>query len=363
VALVIVPSTIKAAQAFVVAHHRHHRAPQGAMWVLAVAADGRLCGVAIVGRPVARMLQDGTTAEITRLCTTGERNACSALYAAATRASKALGYRRLITYTLPAEGGASLRALSGMGWRLIGEVAVESGPARVAVAMSRRIRSRSNTDGKWPSDGDLPVLVRAPPPAGGPEHDVVLDLDVYPLSPPETGRHEEAPMTENAMVPVVSLYGLYVDEMGKGRLRGQLAAARRDADESRKLLAELLGYYGELDVQRAHWRRRAEGQSMARMRAEGERDTLVMSLAKAALEQADAALALGRARELQAQAEARVAVLIHDRDELREAYRRELESNGKLRASETYWRERCDRAEGELQGLDAAGVKVSPGII
>lgn len=45
-------------------------------------------------------------------------NACSMLYATAWKAAKALGYRRLITYTLPEEGGASLRA---SGWKLIGE--------------------------------------------------------------------------------------------------------------------------------------------------------------------------------------------------------------------------------------------------
>ena len=48
----------------------------------------------------------------------GTKNACSMLYGAAWRAAKALGYRRLITYTLPAEGGASLKA---SGWNLVGE--------------------------------------------------------------------------------------------------------------------------------------------------------------------------------------------------------------------------------------------------
>lgn len=70
------------------------------------------------GRPVARVLQDGWTAEVTRLCTLGDKNACSMLYAASWRAARALGYRRLITYTLKSEGGASLRA---SGWRLVGE--------------------------------------------------------------------------------------------------------------------------------------------------------------------------------------------------------------------------------------------------
>jgi len=72
----------------------------------------------MVGRPVARLLHDGWTAEVLRLCTTGERNACSMLYGASWRAARALGYRRLVTYTLPEEGGASLRAA---GWRCIGE--------------------------------------------------------------------------------------------------------------------------------------------------------------------------------------------------------------------------------------------------
>jgi hypothetical protein len=40
------------------------------------------------------------------------------LYGAAWRAAKAMGYRRMITYTLPEEGGASIRA---SGWTLIGQ--------------------------------------------------------------------------------------------------------------------------------------------------------------------------------------------------------------------------------------------------
>ena len=72
----------------------------------------------MVGRPVARNSDNGYTLEVNRVCTDGARNACSMLYGAAWRAAKALGYRRLITYTLPAEGGASLRAA---GWKLLGE--------------------------------------------------------------------------------------------------------------------------------------------------------------------------------------------------------------------------------------------------
>jgi hypothetical protein len=100
---------------FVAEHHRHHRPPQGHKFSIAVHEDGRLCGVIMVGRPVARMLDDGETLEVTRSATDGTRHVNSMLYAAAWRATKALGYTRLITYTLEAESGASLR---GAGFRL-----------------------------------------------------------------------------------------------------------------------------------------------------------------------------------------------------------------------------------------------------
>lgn len=122
-ALHIVPSTIGEARAFVDQNHRHHRAPVGGLFALAASDGVRVVGVAIVGRPVARHLDDSWTAEVTRLATTGERNACSILYASAWRAARALGYRRLITYTLATEGGASLRAA---GWRIVGETRAES---------------------------------------------------------------------------------------------------------------------------------------------------------------------------------------------------------------------------------------------
>ncbi len=117
--LQIVPCTITDARAFVAAHHRHHGAPVSGLFAVGVARDGQIVGVAIVGRPVARMAQDGWTAEVTRLCALdGERNACSMLYAACWRAARALGWRRLITYTLASEPGVSLVAA---GWRLVGE--------------------------------------------------------------------------------------------------------------------------------------------------------------------------------------------------------------------------------------------------
>ncbi|WP_326550148.1 XF1762 family protein [Micromonospora sp. NBC_01813] len=78
--------------------------------------DDVLVGVAVVGRPVARLLDDGLTLEVTRVATDGTRNANSLLYAAAWQAARALGYRRLVTYTQDGESGASLRA---SGWRIV----------------------------------------------------------------------------------------------------------------------------------------------------------------------------------------------------------------------------------------------------
>lgn len=106
------------ANAFVAKHHRHHKPVVGHLFSLGAVSGAEIVGVAIVGRPVSRMRDDGVTAEVTRLCTDGTRNACSFLYGAAARAAFALGFTRIGTYTLPEEGGASLR---GAGWKLIGE--------------------------------------------------------------------------------------------------------------------------------------------------------------------------------------------------------------------------------------------------
>lgn len=118
--LSVVPVTLREANAFVAAHHRHHVPPRGCVFCLGVEDDaGTLRGVAIAGRPVSRMLQDGRTLEVTRVATDGARNACSKLYAAVRRAAPHLGYRRLVTYTLASESGASLR---GAGWRRVADV-------------------------------------------------------------------------------------------------------------------------------------------------------------------------------------------------------------------------------------------------
>lgn len=115
----VVPVKFRDACAFVAAWHRHNAPPRGMVFCLGAADDtDSLVGVAIVGRPVARHFDDGTTLEVTRTCTDGTRNVNSLLYGAAWRAARALGYRRLVTYTQAEESGASLRAA---GWQVIGE--------------------------------------------------------------------------------------------------------------------------------------------------------------------------------------------------------------------------------------------------
>ena len=117
--LMLQPITLKEANAYVTKHHRHHGATLGCKFCIAVNDGGIVVGVVIVGRPVARALDDGWTAEVTRLCTDGTRNACSMLYSAAWRAARAMGYRKLITYTLDTESGSSLLASN---WRIVGQV-------------------------------------------------------------------------------------------------------------------------------------------------------------------------------------------------------------------------------------------------
>jgi hypothetical protein len=116
--LIVIPCQLDEANSFVSQYHRHHQPVVGHKFSLAVADDSNAVrGVVIVGRPTARRLDDGLSLEVTRLCSDGCPNACSALYAAAWRASKALGYRKLGTYILADEPGTSLIAA---GWRLVG---------------------------------------------------------------------------------------------------------------------------------------------------------------------------------------------------------------------------------------------------
>lgn len=125
VSLRLVPISLAQANEHVASWHRHNRPVPGAKFCVGAADDDDvLRAVAIVGRPVARHYDDGLTLEVNRVATDGTRNANSFLYGACARAAFALGFRRLITYTHAAEGGASLRAA---GWRVIAQRPARNG--------------------------------------------------------------------------------------------------------------------------------------------------------------------------------------------------------------------------------------------
>lgn len=157
----IVPCSIERAKAYVEALHRHHTPSTGARWAVAVAdEDGRVRGVAMIGRPVARLLDDGWTLEVNRVATDGCPNACSALYGASKRIAHAFGYSKLITYTRVDEPGASLR---GAGWDNDGEIRARSWdmPGRRRIDKTEIVRrqrwvtyptGKESVNLEWPHD-------------------------------------------------------------------------------------------------------------------------------------------------------------------------------------------------------------------
>ena len=104
------PLTIREANNFVKDNHRHHNPVAGCKFAIGVYEDNILHGVAICGRPISRVLDDGLTIEINRVCTDGKKNACSILYGACCRIAKAMGYKKAITYIISSETGTSLKA-------------------------------------------------------------------------------------------------------------------------------------------------------------------------------------------------------------------------------------------------------------
>jgi len=109
----IKPISLAEANRYVIENHRHHTKAQAHKFSICVMDDERICGVAIIGRPVSRYLDNGQTLEVLRLCTDGTANACSMLYGRAARIAKEMGYERIITYILQSEYGSSLKA---SGW-------------------------------------------------------------------------------------------------------------------------------------------------------------------------------------------------------------------------------------------------------
>jgi hypothetical protein len=124
--LIAIPMKLTEAIEFVRNFHRHNKPPIGGLFAVGC-SDGKQCvGVAIVSRPVARSLDDGVTVEVIRCCVIPQspKGSCSYLYSRCWQAAKALGWSKLITYTLQTESGASLR---GAGWKVIAELKGSTG--------------------------------------------------------------------------------------------------------------------------------------------------------------------------------------------------------------------------------------------
>lgn len=112
--MIAIPIELKDAQAYINRYHRHHQASHRDKFRIAASLDGKdIIGVVQVGRPVSRVLDDGHTLEVLRLCTNGDKNVCSFLYSRAARIAKEMGYDKIITYILESEDGTSLKA---SGW-------------------------------------------------------------------------------------------------------------------------------------------------------------------------------------------------------------------------------------------------------
>lgn len=101
---------LKTANDFVAKNHRHNKPVIQHRFSIGCYEGDTLVGVAIVGRPRARLIDQCMTVEILRLCTDGTFNACSKLYTACMRSARELGYERIITYILETEPGTSLKA-------------------------------------------------------------------------------------------------------------------------------------------------------------------------------------------------------------------------------------------------------------
>lgn len=113
----VIPLILKEANGFVLSNHRHHKPVQGHRFSLGYEVSGKIVGVIICGRPVARKTCFQSCLEVSRLCTDGTKNACSKLYSAAARVAKEMGFIKIQTFILESESGISLKA---SGWNFAG---------------------------------------------------------------------------------------------------------------------------------------------------------------------------------------------------------------------------------------------------
>lgn len=138
------PCTLPQANAYVEQFHRHHKKCTGHRFSLALFDDNKLIGVVICGRPVARLTDPYTVLEISRCCTDGTKNAISKLYGCVCRIAKEMGFHSVQTFTLPEEGGASMRAC---GFTFVGEAG--GGQWKHSDGKPRRTDQPTQTKHKW----------------------------------------------------------------------------------------------------------------------------------------------------------------------------------------------------------------------
>ena len=116
------PITLREANDFVEQYHRHSKRTQrdGGKFAIGATTGDQMVGVAIVGRPLARLLDDGYTSEVTRCCVleNSPKGTGSFLYGRCWRIWQQMGGKKMITYTLQTESGSTLK---GAGWKIIGE--------------------------------------------------------------------------------------------------------------------------------------------------------------------------------------------------------------------------------------------------
>ena len=109
-----IPLTLKDANKFVKEFHRHNKDCRGHRFSIGAVYNDELVGVAIVGRPIARKLDQKLIAEVLRNCVKPDapKGTCSFLYSKAIQVWQVLGGKKVITYTLETEKGSSLKAVN-----------------------------------------------------------------------------------------------------------------------------------------------------------------------------------------------------------------------------------------------------------
>jgi hypothetical protein len=130
----IVPLKLREANDFVEQWHRHsaRTSNDGGKFAIGLDHEGSLVGVAIVGRPIARLLQVEGAAELLRLCTSPDapKGSGSKLYARAKRIWQLMGGTKLLTYTLARESGSSMLGAGLGGKSMTAEIGQWSVPSR-----------------------------------------------------------------------------------------------------------------------------------------------------------------------------------------------------------------------------------------